>query len=121
VPGRIPELARFIPPARAFDKYVYSPLTGSDLHQQLRSAVHPCSCPNKKAACHGGRPLFHDLPRFWRAHHRRSLRDLASIAWTADGWVESKASRVVQNVILFLINALGVWRWFPRAEKEAKS
>jgi hypothetical protein len=65
--------------------------------------------------------LFHDLPRFWRAHHRRSLRDLASIAWTADGWVENKASRVVQNGILHLINALGVWRWFPRAEKEAKS
>jgi hypothetical protein len=27
VPGRIPELARFVPPARALDKYVYSPPT----------------------------------------------------------------------------------------------
>jgi len=45
---------------------------------------------------------------------------VASIAWTADGWVESEASRVVQNVVLLLI-ALGVWRWFPKAEKEAKS
>ena len=27
MPGRIPELARFVPPARAFDKYVYSPRT----------------------------------------------------------------------------------------------
>jgi hypothetical protein len=27
VPGRIPELARFVPPARALDKYDYSPRT----------------------------------------------------------------------------------------------
>jgi hypothetical protein len=46
---------------------------------------------------------------------------VTSIAWTADGWVESKASLVVQNVVLLLINALDVWRWFPKAEKEAKS
>ena len=26
----------FVPPARTFDKHVYSPWTGSDLHQQLR-------------------------------------------------------------------------------------
>jgi hypothetical protein len=32
---------------------------------------------------------------------------LASIAWMIDGWLESKASLVIQNVIL-LINALGV-------------
>jgi hypothetical protein len=24
-------------------------------------------------------------------------------------------------LILLLINAIGVWRWFPKAEKEAKS
>jgi len=34
----VPDLAKFIPPARIFDKYVYSPWTGTDLHQQLRSA-----------------------------------------------------------------------------------
>jgi nicotinamidase-related amidase len=34
----VPELARFAPPARLFDKYVYSPWIGSDLHQQLRGA-----------------------------------------------------------------------------------
>jgi nicotinamidase-related amidase len=34
----VPELARFVPPARTYDKHVYSPWTGSDLHQQLRSA-----------------------------------------------------------------------------------
>jgi nicotinamidase-related amidase len=34
----LPELARFAPPARFFDKHVYSPWTGSDLHQQLRGA-----------------------------------------------------------------------------------
>ena len=46
---------------------------------------------------------------------------VASIAWMADRWVESKASLVVQNVVLLLANALGVWRWLPKAEKEAKS
>jgi len=38
-----------------------------------------------------------------------------------DGWLETKASLVIQNVILLLINAIGVWRWLPKAEKEAKS
>ena len=46
---------------------------------------------------------------------------VASIAWMADGWLETKTSLVIQNVILLLINAIGVWRWFPKAEKEAKS
>ena len=36
--GLVPELARYVPPARIFDKHVYSPWTGSDLHHQLRSA-----------------------------------------------------------------------------------
>ena len=44
---------------------------------------------------------------------------VASIAWMADGWFENKYSLVIQNVILLLINILGVWRWLPRAEKEA--
>jgi hypothetical protein len=43
---------------------------------------------------------------------------LASLAWMADGWLEGKASLVIQNAILLLINILGVWRWFPKAEKE---
>jgi nicotinamidase-related amidase len=34
----VPDLAEFVPPARTFDKHVYSPWTGTDLHQQLRSA-----------------------------------------------------------------------------------
>jgi len=46
---------------------------------------------------------------------------LASIAWMIDGWLEGKASLVIQNVVLLLINAIGVWRWFPKAEKEANS
>jgi len=45
---------------------------------------------------------------------------LASLAWMADGWLEGKASLVIQNVILLAINVLGVWRWFPRAEKEMR-
>jgi nicotinamidase-related amidase len=36
--GLVPELAQFVPPARIFDKHVYSPWTGTDLHQQLRGA-----------------------------------------------------------------------------------
>ena len=34
----IPDLAKYVPPARTYDKHVYSPWTGSDLHRQLRSA-----------------------------------------------------------------------------------
>jgi nicotinamidase-related amidase len=34
----VPDLAKFVPPARTFDKHVYSPWTGTDLHVQLRSA-----------------------------------------------------------------------------------
>jgi nicotinamidase-related amidase len=36
--GLVPDLAKFVPPARTFDKHVYSPWTGTDLHLQLRSA-----------------------------------------------------------------------------------
>ena len=46
---------------------------------------------------------------------------LCIVAWMADGWLETKTSLVIQNVILLLINAIGVWRWFPKAEREAKS
>jgi Isochorismatase family len=34
--GLVPELGRYVPPARIFDKHVYSPWTGTDLHPQLR-------------------------------------------------------------------------------------
>ena len=46
---------------------------------------------------------------------------VACIAWMVDGWVEIKASLVIQNVILLFMNAIGVWRWYPKAEKEVKS
>ena len=36
--GLLPELEQFVPPARKYDKHVYSPWTGTDLHQQLRNA-----------------------------------------------------------------------------------
>lgn len=42
-----------------------------------------------------------------------SIFIIASLAWMADGWLE-----LIQNVILLAINVLGVWRWFPRAEKK---
>ena len=35
-----------------------------------------------------------------------------------DGWLESKASLVIQNGVLLLINLLGVWRWLPKAEND---
>ena len=31
---------------------------------------------------------------------------VASIAWMVDGWLETKASLVIQNVILLLINVI---------------
>ena len=46
---------------------------------------------------------------------------VASIAWMIDGWLEGNASLVIQNVILLVINVIGVWRWVPKAEKEAKA
>src|SRR3954470_21047482 len=42
---------------------------------------------------------------------------IAALAWMADGWLEGKVSLVIQNVILLVINVLGIWRWLPRAEK----
>ncbi len=44
---------------------------------------------------------------------------VASIAWMIDGWLESKSSLLIQNAVLLLIDALGIWRWLPRAENEA--
>jgi hypothetical protein len=46
---------------------------------------------------------------------------VASIAWMVDGWLETKASLIIQNVILLVINVIGVWRWLPKTEKEVKS
>ena len=53
----------------------------------------------------------------WNA--RSWSRDLLSsssapLAWMIDGWLESKASLVIQNGVLLLINVLGVWRWLPK-------
>src|SRR6185312_424041 len=36
--GLVPDLMKFVPPAKIFDKHVYSPWTGSTLHMQLRDA-----------------------------------------------------------------------------------
>ena len=40
----------------------------------------------------------------------------ASIAWMLDGWLEGKASLLIQNAVLLLINIAGVYRWLPRAQ-----
>lgn len=39
----------------------------------------------------------------------------ASIAWMVDGWLEDKASLLIQNAVLLLVNIAGVYRWLPRA------
>ena len=36
-------------------------------------------------------------------------------------FIVASRSLVIQNVILLVINVIGVWRWFPKAENEAKS
>ena len=70
--------------------------------------------------------LRHQLRRYRHVkYHVRMVAGfiffiVASIAWMIDGWLESKASLVIQNVILLFINVIGVWRWYPKAEKEAK-
>jgi hypothetical protein len=43
---------------------------------------------------------------------------IASLAWMIDGWLDSKASLVIQNGILLLINVLGVWRWLPKVAND---
>ena len=44
---------------------------------------------------------------------------VASIAWMIDGWLEAKASLLIQNAVLLLVNIAGVYRWLPRASSEA--
>jgi len=36
--GLVPDLMKFVPPAKIFDKHMYSPWAGSDLHLQLHNA-----------------------------------------------------------------------------------
>ena len=45
---------------------------------------------------------------------------VATLAWMIDGWLESKASLVIQNGVLLLINVLGVWRWLPKAANDMR-
>ncbi len=43
---------------------------------------------------------------------------VASLAWMLDGWLEAKASLLIQNAVLLAVNAAGVWRWLPRAARD---
>jgi hypothetical protein len=45
---------------------------------------------------------------------------IAALAWMADGLLEGKASLVIQNVILLVINALGVWRWLRQLKRRSR-
>ena len=39
---------------------------------------------------------------------------VASLAWMLDGWLEGKASLIIQNAVLLLVNLFGVFRWLPK-------
>ena len=45
-----------------------------------------------------------------------SIFVVASVAWMLDGWLEGKASLLIQNAILPLVDIVGIWRWLPKAE-----
>jgi uncharacterized membrane protein YphA (DoxX/SURF4 family) len=45
---------------------------------------------------------------------------VASIAWMIDGWLEDRASLILQNAILLLVNIGGIYRWLPRAAGETE-
>ena len=38
----------------------------------------------------------------------------ASVAWLTDGWLEGKASLIIQNAVLLLVNIAGIYRWLPK-------
>lgn len=50
-----------------------------------------------------------------------SIFAIASLAWIAAGWLDRQPSLYIQNGVLLLVNAAGVWRWLPRAEREANA
>jgi hypothetical protein len=39
---------------------------------------------------------------------------VASVAWMIDGWLEGKASLLIQNAVLLVVNITGIYRWLPR-------
>ena len=41
---------------------------------------------------------------------------VASIAWMIDGWLEGKASLLIQNAILLLVNIAGIYRRAPHPD-----
>jgi hypothetical protein len=41
---------------------------------------------------------------------------VAALAWMIDGYLEDKPSLLIQNIVLLLINAFGVYRWLPKTD-----
>lgn len=39
---------------------------------------------------------------------------MASVLWIASGHIGETPSLIIQNVVLLLINIVGIWRWLPR-------
>ncbi|HAD24774.1 MAG TPA: hypothetical protein DDW95_04590 [Alphaproteobacteria bacterium] len=37
---------------------------------------------------------------------------LSSITWTVAGWMEDEPSLMTQNIVLTIINLVGIYRWF---------
>ncbi len=44
----------------------------------------------------------------------------SSICWIIAGWMETQPSLYIQNAVLLLVNAAGIWRWLPRAQGDAE-
>jgi hypothetical protein len=43
---------------------------------------------------------------------------VSSLSWIGAGWVENQPSLYVQNLVLLLVNVIGIIRWLPRAKVE---
>lgn len=42
---------------------------------------------------------------------------VASVLWIAAGWSENEPSLYIQNLVLLVVNIVGIFRWLPRAEE----
>jgi len=52
-------------------------------------------------------------PRFMIAGF--SVFIVASLLWMLSGYIDNKSSLLIQNAVLLVINAAGIYRWLPKA------
>jgi membrane protein implicated in regulation of membrane protease activity len=50
-----------------------------------------------------------------------SIFVVASVLWMLAGLLDNKTSLVVQNAVLLVVNAVGIWRWMPRARTQSSA